>query len=112
MRLATIDAEFWRPLTSRSRSSSAEGGRMKMRDEVVLHRLGKLLGALPVDIEENVAALGQRQFDRALGRAVEIAEHFRPFEQFAGIAHGGEALLRNEKIVLAVDLALRAADGW
>ena len=67
MRLATIEAESWARLISRSRNSSAEGGRMKMRDEIVLHRLRELLGALPVDVEQDIAALGERILDRRFG---------------------------------------------
>ena len=46
--------------------------------------LAHLLRALPVDLEDQVAALGERRLDDALPRAVEVAEHVGMLDEFAG----------------------------
>ena len=74
-------------------------------DEIVLHRLGQLLGALPVDVEQHVAASLQRRRHRPLRRAVEIAEHLGVFEKLAPVAQTGEFPGADEVIILAVDLS-------
>ena len=50
-----------------------------------------LARALPVDVEEHVAARGERRLDRLARRAVEVAVHLRPFEELAAVAHRREA---------------------
>ena len=94
MRLATVEAESWARPISRSRSSSAEGGRMKMRTRSSSIVGAQLLGALPVDVEQHVMALLQRLHHGALGRAVEIAEHLGIFQQVATVAQAAELLMR------------------
>ncbi len=54
------------------------------RDHVGRHLLLQLLGALPVDVEEHVAALGHGKLGGFGGVPLEIAVHLGPFEQ--GIA--------------------------
>ena len=43
--------------------------------------------ALPVDVEQHVAALDQHRFDRRARRAVMIAEHHGVFEKLAAVGH-------------------------
>jgi hypothetical protein len=71
-------------------------------DQVFLHHLGDLLGALPVNIEQHVAAFGQRFVNGLEWRAIIVAEDFGPFQKFFPVAHLGKAFLADEVIVLAV----------
>ena len=59
----------------------------------------KLLGALPIDVEQNIPTRRQRFLDRRARRAVEIAEHGRMFQQFPPIRHQAEFFLFYEKII-------------
>ena len=72
----------------------------------------ELLRALPVDVEQDVAALAQRVLHRLLGRAVAIAEDMRPFDELAVGDHPVELGVVDEMIVDAVDLARAASAGW
>ena len=51
---------------------------------------------------------GQRRLDRRARRAVAMAEDGRMLQELAPVHHRVEALLRDEMIVLALDLAWRA----
>ena len=73
--------------------------------QVLAHRSTQLLGALPVDVEEHVAARLQGLRHRPLRRAVEIAENLCIFQKLAAVAEPGELLLADEVIILAVHLA-------
>jgi 16S rRNA (adenine1518-N6/adenine1519-N6)-dimethyltransferase len=74
-------------------------------DEIAICLLTKLLRALPVDVEQNVAALDQSRLDWQPGRAIAISEHLRPFQQFAVLDHCVETRRVEEMVVAAVDLA-------
>jgi hypothetical protein len=50
-------------------------------DHVVAHLAIELLGALPVDVEQDVLAGTQRCFDRLARRAVVVSMHLGEFEQ-------------------------------
>ncbi len=65
--------------------------------------------ALPVDVEDHVAALGQGLLDRRARRAVAAAEHVGPFEQFPPLHERIELGLGAKEIVGAV--ALTSARG-
>src|SRR3546814_5673791 len=56
-------------------------------------RLAELLGALPVDVEQHVAAALQRLLHRPARRAVVVAEHHRVFQQLAA----GDRAIRSEE---------------
>ena len=59
----------------------------RRRQDEKLHRLGQvlthLIRALPVDLEDEVTALGKRRFDDAPARAIQVAEDVRVFDEFA-----------------------------
>ena len=74
-------------------------------DEILAHRRMKLLRALPVDVEQDVAAGLQRGLHRRLGRAVAIVEHRRPFDELAGLDQPVELGIVDEMIVDIVALA-------
>ena len=78
-------------------------------DEIVARLLAQLLGALPIDVEQDIAAGPQCLLHRLARRAVAMAEDFRPFQKLAGFHHGLEAGQVDEMIVAAVDLAADAA---
>ena len=67
--------------------------------------LAQLLGALPVDLEEDVAAGADLLLEPALRRPVVITMDLGPLEEFTLVAQGAEALHIDEVIVLAVHLA-------
>src|SRR3546814_5136054 len=69
------------------------------------HLLAHLARALPVDLQQHVAALGQPRFHRLDRRALPVAVHQRMLEEVAGIDHAREFLARNEVVVLGVALA-------
>src|SRR3546814_9577096 len=68
------------------------------------HLLAHLARALPVDLQQHVAALGQPRFHRLDRRALPVAVHQRMLEEVAGIDHAREFLARNEVVVLGVAL--------
>ena len=70
------------------RSSSATRRRQhEDADHVVAALLAQLLGALPVDVEQHVAAAPRAPPHRPARRAVAVAEHLRPFQQLAARHH-------------------------
>ena len=73
--------------SSRAFNSSADGGSTNTLTMSFAHLVEQLLRALPVDVEQHVAAGGERRFHRLARRAVIIAVHLRPFEQIAAVAH-------------------------
>ena len=80
-------------------------------DEIVARFFAQLLRALPIDIEQHVAAGAQCVDDRPARRAVAMAEHFGPLQQLAFFDHGIEATAIDEMIIAAVDLAGPLAAG-
>ena len=81
--------------------------KMRRQDEhphQVGGRIGllQLLGALPVDIEQHIAAIGQRRFHRCARGAITVAEHGRPFQQGVFFDHRLELVVRHEIIINAV----------
>ena len=68
-------------------------------DQVAPHRLGKLLAALPVDVEDDVAPGVPRAFHRVAGGAVPVAEHLRALEELPALAQAGEGGLLDEVVV-------------
>ncbi|MND26823.1 hypothetical protein D3C80_172800 [compost metagenome] len=78
------------------------------RNDVRLHLVLQLLGALPVDVEQHIATGGHGIFHRPARRAVEIAVNFRPFQQRIAITQTLEIALGNEMVVDTVNLALAA----
>src|SRR5690606_39248488 len=69
------------------------------------HQRTHLARALPVDLQQHVAALGQARLDRLLRRALPVAVHQRMLEEVAGLDHARELLARDEVVVLGVALA-------
>ncbi len=67
---------------------------------------------LPVEIADDLLALGQHAFDRRPRRAVGIAEHRRMFEQLTGLDHMVEARAVDEMIGDTVDLVRGGAALW
>src|SRR5262249_7141373 len=65
----------------------------------------ELLRALPIDIEQHIAAGLQSLEHRRSRRAVAVAEHFRPFEQLAMFYHFIKARWIDEMVVTAVAFA-------
>ena len=59
---------------------------MKIETMSAAHLFLQLQGALPVDVEQHVAAFRHRRFGRLARRGVEIAMHLGPFQQRVGIA--------------------------
>ena len=76
---------------------SLQLGHRRRQDEHADHvgaRLAQLLGALPVDVEQDVAARGERLLDRRARRAVAMAVDLGVLQQLAGFDHravGGAA---------------------
>src|SRR5688572_5999072 len=78
--------------------------------------LADLRRPLPVDLEDQVAALGERGLDDAAARSVEVAEDVRVLDEFVRIPQALEIRALDEVVVLAVvlagaGLARRAGDG-
>ena len=65
----------------------------------------KLLGALPVDVEQHVPTAVESPFDRSRGRTVAMAVDFGMFQQFTTLDHGVIALATDEMIVDPVGFA-------
>jgi hypothetical protein len=81
------------------------GGRQDEDPDDVGIDLLQLLRALPVDVEQHVAPALDDLQHLGLQRAVAMAEDVRPFEELATGHHFVEFVVRDEIIVLAVDLA-------
>ena len=81
------------------------GRQNKHPDDVLLILLVKLLGALPVDIEQIVLPLLQPGADLGLGGAIGMAENRGPFVEFVGFDHPVKLGLGDEVVVDSVDLA-------
>jgi hypothetical protein len=81
------------------------GRQQEQRHEVLTHRGGELLSALPVDVEQDVAAFAQRILHRGLGRSIAMAEDRRPFDEFAGVDHPVELGVVDEMIVDPIGFA-------
>ncbi len=73
--------------------------------DIAAGELVKLLRALPVDVEQDVAALLEHVPDLRLGRAVAMAEDMRPFEEFVVRDHRAEGFEIDEVIIDAVHFA-------
>src|SRR5882672_10201517 len=82
--------------------------RRRRKDEDA-HRVGKgladLPGALPVDLQHDVEALGARFLDPSSRSAVAVAVHLRRFEKVAALEHRVEGLAVDEMVFTAVQLA-------
>src|ERR1044072_1215791 len=74
-------------------------------DQVAARFLTELLGALPINIKQNVAPRLQSLYDRPARRAIAMAENLRPFEKFAMGGQVIEAGGIDKMIIAAVDLA-------
>ena len=74
-------------------------------DHVVARGRAQLLGALPVDVEQHVAAAGQRLLDSRARRAVGMAVDLGVLQQLAALDHRAVGGAVDELIVDAVDLA-------
>ena len=89
------------------------GGRQdEDRDQVVARRLLQLLGALPVDVEQDVAPVGQRRLHRRARRAVEVVEDARVLQQLAVRHHGVVPGTVDEAVVDARRARPDAGRGW
>ena len=78
-------------------------------DEIGAALLAQLLGALPIDVEQHVAARREHALDWRPRRAVAVAEHLGPFEKLALRDHRVETRAIDELIIGALDLARRGA---
>src|SRR5690606_12020017 len=63
------------------------------------HRLPDLAGALPVDFEDYVAALGKVRLDLGASGAVAVVEYLRRFQEFAFRFQLRELFAGNEEII-------------
>src|SRR5690606_20341087 len=73
--------------------------------DVGLHPLVKLLGPLPVDVEQDVLPFLEARLDLRLGRSVMVPEDFSPLEELAVVDHADERRLVDEAVIVAVDFA-------
>ena len=64
------------------------------------------LGALPVDVEEHVAPLGQPLLHRAARRTVAVFVHLRRLQELPASRHHLELIHRREQIFPAMRLTL------
>ena len=80
-------------------------------DEIVARFFRQLLGALPVDIEQNIAALGEGFFDGQARGSVIIAENLGMFEQLVAVDEEVEFGRVDEAVVFAIDLARAGGAG-
>src|SRR5690606_36627246 len=67
--------------------------------------LTNLARALPIDLEQNIFALGKRRVDPVTRSAVKVAVDFSPFQQGAIVAQGQKIVSTDESIVLVGLLA-------
>jgi hypothetical protein len=84
---------------------------MNTRTDVAAGLLVQLLCALPVDVEQHVAARAEDLAHRRLWRAVAVAEDVRPFQELAVADHVLEPGEVDEMIVDAFHFAPAAAGG-
>src|SRR6266853_1335915 len=79
------------------------------RNDEDAHRVGKgladLLGALPVDFEKDIQALGARFGDPFLRSAVAVSVDFGRFQEFAALEHRVESLAVDEMVLAPVHFA-------
>src|SRR4029450_4166808 len=68
-------------------------------NQILAHGGVQLLRALPVDVEQYIAARLERGLHRRLGRAVAVTEHRRPFDEMAGREHPVELGLVDAMII-------------
>src|SRR4029078_9315014 len=104
----TVCDHFLRILAARVKAMLQLGhGRWKQKDgDEMLAEVGlELARALPVDVEENVAALAKRLLHGRLGSSVAIAEDVGPFDELAGFDHSIELAIVDEMIIDALLLA-------
>ena len=78
------------------RASSSDGGTMKIEQRLGDPLLDHL-GALDVDLEDDVAAGGERLADLAARRPVPVAVDLVRLEELAGVAHARRTLARSRK---------------
>ena len=78
---------------------------MKTRTTSACSLLVELLRALPVDVEQYVAALVEHRVDGRARRTVAMIEDVRPFEERVVRDHLLECRRIDEMIILAVHLA-------
>ena len=84
----------------------AGGGRQDEDADQILRRpFGKLLGSLPIDVEQDILAIGQCGLDRCPRRAVVVVENAGMLEEFAPIDHAAKRCRVEELVVDAVLLA-------
>ena len=65
----------------------------------------ELLGALPVDVEQEILAFLEARLDLRFRRSVKVAEDLGPFEEFAGFDHRFEPGVVDEAVIEPVGLA-------
>ena len=75
------------------------------RDEVVRGSRPGLLRTLPVDVEQDVAPLGERLLYRVARRPVGVAVHLGVLQKLTAVAHAAELGHAHEMVVHVVDLA-------
>src|SRR5690606_12785203 len=81
------------------------GARRQDKDGLGLgHQPAYLLGALPVDFQNQVVAVGEGLLDPALGRAVEVAEDFGMLEKLVALETVEEILTADEVVVDPIHL--------
>ena len=106
MRDATTVALSW----ARARSRVFEVGDARRqhenRDEIARNVLEQLLGALPIDVADDVAASGKRLLDRPPRRAVAISEDFRVLQQLTPAIISSKRAAVDKTIIPPVDLSL------
>src|SRR5437762_4439701 len=81
------------------------GRQDKHGHEIARHGFGELLGSLPIDVGDDVAAGGDRLVDRAARRAVAMTKDGGMLEELAGLDHRIEARLVDKAVIGAVGLA-------
>ena len=96
-RCCTTGSASWARRRSRRSSSAVDGGRMNTAHHVVARDLAQLLRALPVDVEQHVAARRRAPLDRGPRRAVAVAVDLGVLEQLARGDHGLDRLARSMK---------------
>ena len=84
---------------------------MKIRTRSSPNRIFELLGALPVDVEQDVATFPERFLDRRLRASVAMVEDRRPFDELIRRDQPLELGVVDEMIVHAVLLRPGALAG-
>ncbi|SPU58540.1 Uncharacterised protein [Brucella melitensis] len=77
-------------------NSRMVGGRMKIDTTSGWHLGLQLVRPLPIDIEQHVLPIGQRNLGRFAQRTIKIAVHFGPFDQLVIVAQALEFADRDE----------------